>query len=381
VFNVEQTNLKEARPEYYAQLEKANTVERPEPVEGEEFRFEPMDVMIRDNRWICPIKLEHQDSAFYSISSNAITLPEKSQFVDGESFYGTAFHEMGHSTGAEAHLNRFHSGEGNGGFGSAEYAREELVAELTSALIAQRYGIAKHLKEDSAAYLKAWLTSLKESPDFIKTTLADVKKASGMLCQHIDEIKEELAKEKDEEMEYGGEEASMEVEASMDQNNGENRGENRSSGEENRPDEKNGESLKEESTQMGLRDLGEYDIPEWALVYMEYGDPSGLTEEEIALTDQFCRTNFPNGFMMNVDWNNANELNAYPAFGERNPHALTSHGESPYLACKTYPVEFFDSRVLVQSRNETPPTAKEETAAMAVPQPEEEPEIRHGRSR
>jgi hypothetical protein len=132
---------------------------------------------------------------------------------------------------------------------------------------------------------------------------------------------------------------------------------------------------------MGLRDLGEYDIPEWALVYMEYGDPSGLTEEEIALTDQFCRTNFPNGFMMNVDWNNANELNAYPAFGERNPHALTSHGESPYLACKTYPVEFFDSRVLVQSRNETSPTAKEETAAMAIPQPEEEPEIRHGRSR
>jgi antirestriction protein ArdC len=381
VFNVEQTNLKEARPEYYAQLEKANTVERPEPVEGEEFRFEPMDVMIRDNRWICPIKLEHQDSAFYSISSNAITLPEKSQFVDGESFYGTAFHEMGHSTGAEAHLNRFHSGEGNGGFGSAEYAREELVAELTSALIAQRYGIAKHLKEDSAAYLKAWLTSLKESPDFIKTTLADVKKASGMLCQHIDEIKEELAKEKDEEMEYGGEEASMEVEASMDQNDGESRGENRPSGEENRPDEKNGESQKEESTQMGLRDLGEYDIPEWALVYMEYGDPSGLTEEEIALTDQFCRTNFPNGFMMNVDWNNANELNAYPAFGERNPHALTSHGESPYLACKTYPVEFFDTRVLVQSRNETPPTTKEETAAMAVPQPEEEPEIRHGRSR
>jgi antirestriction protein ArdC len=429
VFNVEQTNLKEARPEYYAQLEKANTVERPEPVEGEEFRFEPMDVMIRDNRWICPIKLEHQDSAFYSISSNAITLPEKSQFVDGESFYGTAFHEMGHSTGAEAHLNRFHSGEGNGGFGSAEYAREELVAELTSALIAQRYGIAKHLKEDSAAYLKAWLTSLKESPDFIKTTLADVKKASGMLCQHIDEIKEELAKEKDEEMEYGGEEASMELEnsmglgtsggleTSMDQNDGESRvdglersdgedrefdsgrtdgesrsddrknsdgesrGENRPSGEENRPDEKNGESPKEESTQMGLRDLGEYDIPEWALVYMEYGDPSGLTEEEIALTDQFCRTNFPNGFMMNVDWDNANELNAYPAFGERNPHALTSHGESPYLACKTYPVEFFDSRVLVQSRNETPPTAKEETAAMAVPQPEEEHEIRHGRFR
>jgi hypothetical protein len=77
--------------------------------------------------------------------------------------------------------------------------------------------------------------------------------------------------------------------------------------------------------------------------------------------------------MMNVDWDNANELNAYPAFGERNPHALTSHGESLYLACKTYPMEFFDSRVPVQSRNETPPTAKEETAAWQSRSPRKSP--------
>ena len=112
--------MKEARPELYAKLQEQNQIVKPE-LHGEEFSFEPMDRMIRDNRWIYPIKLEHQDNAFYSISKNQITLPEKSQFVDGESFYGTAFHEMTHSTGAEDVLNRL---KPSGGFGSAEYARD-----------------------------------------------------------------------------------------------------------------------------------------------------------------------------------------------------------------------------------------------------------------
>ena len=86
-----------------------------------------------------------------------------------------------------------------GGFGSAEYAREELVAELGSALVAQRYGLVKHVKEDSAAYLKSWLDSLKESPDFIKTTLVDVKKASSILTLKLDAIAEELAQQKNEQ--------------------------------------------------------------------------------------------------------------------------------------------------------------------------------------
>ena len=92
VFNVSQTNLQEARPELYAKLEEQNQLARPE-LRGEENSFEPLDKMIKDQSWICPIKLVHQDNAFYSISKNEITLPEKSQFVDAESFAGTAFHE------------------------------------------------------------------------------------------------------------------------------------------------------------------------------------------------------------------------------------------------------------------------------------------------
>ena len=58
-----QTNLREARPELWEQLE----VENGKRIEnGEHFSFAPVDTMIRDNLWICPIKPRHQDEANYS---------------------------------------------------------------------------------------------------------------------------------------------------------------------------------------------------------------------------------------------------------------------------------------------------------------------------
>ena len=188
VFNVAQTNLKEVRPERWEKREQEYSMPKVDRSEA----FEPVDRMITDNRWICPIKPMYGDSAYYSISKNEIVVPEKGQFKDGESFYSNLFHEMGHSTGAENQLDRLKPTT----FGSAEYAREELVAELTAALTAQRYGMSKHLKDDTAAYLKAWLDSLKESPQYIKTVLLDVKKASSMLTQRIDQIALEIEEEK-----------------------------------------------------------------------------------------------------------------------------------------------------------------------------------------
>lgn len=205
VFNVAQTNLKEVRPEFWEKLEQEYSM--PKVEKDEQFAFEPVDRMIADNRWICPIKPLFGDSAYFSISKNEIVMPEKRQFKDGESFYSNLFHEMGHSTGAEGQLDRIKPAT----FGSAEYAREELVAELTAALTAQRYGMTKHLKGDSAAYLKSWLDSLKESPQFIKTTLLDVKKATSMLTQHIDKIAMEIDQEKKaEQKENVGNEEKME---------------------------------------------------------------------------------------------------------------------------------------------------------------------------
>lgn len=183
VFNIDQTNMKDARPEIYDKIVADIESSKPEhDVNG--FHFAALDKMIEDDLWICPIRPVHGDDCYYSDSSHEIVVPEYSQFIDGESFVGNVCHEMAHSTGTEAYLNRLKPVR----FGSPEYAREELVAEMTSALVCQYYGIEKHIKDDSAAYLKSWLRSLKEEPQFIKTVLLDVKRASGLITQKLDEV-------------------------------------------------------------------------------------------------------------------------------------------------------------------------------------------------
>ena len=88
----------------------------------------------------------------------------------------------------------------------------------------------------------------------------------------------------------------------------------------------------------------EYDIPEWAICYMVNGVSDDLTEDEIAMVDKFVEEHFPKGYAIEVDWDDYNELNVLPAFGERNYNALTSKGEPGYYACKTYKCSFYHTK-------------------------------------
>lgn len=90
-----------------------------------------------------------------------------------------------------------------------------------------------------------------------------------------------------------------------------------------------------------LRDLGSYDIPDWAIPAMENGDFDGLTEDETNALNTFLDKHFPQGFVSEVRWDDAHEFNTLPAFGPRNDHAVTDRGEAPYLAVKTYAVRFY----------------------------------------
>lgn len=89
-----------------------------------------------------------------------------------------------------------------------------------------------------------------------------------------------------------------------------------------------------------LKEIGTYDVPEWALCAMENGDFDGLTDEEERMAKDFLVEKFPEGYVSNIDWDNYKEFNFSPAFGEPNKEALTSRGESPFLAVKTYSVTF-----------------------------------------
>ena len=190
VFNVAaQTNIKEARPELYEKL-KAEAMGPAERQEGDLKSHPAIDKMIDDNLFYCPIKQIKGDEAYYSISKDEIVVPKREQFIDGEAFASNTLHECAHATGAESRLDRLKPSA----FGSAEYAKEELTAELSAAVVASQYGLTKHVKNDSAAYLKSWLSSLQESPDFLKTVLTDVKRCSSMLNQRIEAIQMEMDK-------------------------------------------------------------------------------------------------------------------------------------------------------------------------------------------
>ncbi len=195
VFNVAaQTNLELTRPEMYEKLK--SMAEGQIQHQGDLKSHPAIDKMIDDNLFLCPINQVKGDKAYYSPAKDHIVVPTREQFVDGEAFATNTLHECAHATGAETRLNR----DMKHSFGSPEYAKEELIAELSAAVIASQHGLSKHIKNDSAQYLKSWLGSLKESPEFLKTVLGDVKRSTGMINQRLVAIQQEM--EKGEKADY-----------------------------------------------------------------------------------------------------------------------------------------------------------------------------------
>ena len=180
VFNLDQTNLSEARPELYQKLHEQFVPKKL----ADNFTFANLDCMIKDNLWVCPIELKYQDTCCYRLRDDSILMPEREQFESNHAFYKNLLHEMVHSTGAESRLNRFQK-EGDKMF---NYGREELVAELGAAMTAHHYGLESTIKEDSIAYLKGWLKNIKEDPSFLRSVLNDVRLAVPYITTRIDEV-------------------------------------------------------------------------------------------------------------------------------------------------------------------------------------------------
>lgn len=105
-------------------------------------------------------RIEHGGrQAFYRPSADLVRIAEPERFVDGEAYYATLFHELAHSTGHSSRLDRGLDRD-LAPFGSPDYSKEELVAEMGSAFLNAAAGIGQETVEQSAAYIEGWRKKL-----------------------------------------------------------------------------------------------------------------------------------------------------------------------------------------------------------------------------
>ena len=121
---------------------------------------------------------ENDTAAYYIPSRDEIHLPNRRSFSSLSGFWGTAMHELSHWTGHESRLNRdmCHS------FGTQKYAREELIAEVSSWLLAVTLG-TPHEPQNSASYLASWVRDFKDKPRELYSAISQAQKVVDYLLE------------------------------------------------------------------------------------------------------------------------------------------------------------------------------------------------------
>lgn len=127
--------------------------------------------------------------ACYIPSMDMIQLPEQHCFRDADSYYQTTFHEIAHWTGHESRLDRTFGKR----FGDHAYALEELLAELTAAIVGVRMGIDATTRTDHAKYVKHWLKALKEQPECLMTVASKADKVAEYIIEGAPAVEEDQA--------------------------------------------------------------------------------------------------------------------------------------------------------------------------------------------
>ncbi len=161
---------------------------------------ERAETMVANSR--ATLRHDQANRAFYSVATDSIHLPHRSQFDSAEGYYETALHELAHWTGHESRLNR----DIRHPFGSAGYAKEELRAEIASLMLGEELGIG-HDPGNHAAYVQSWIKALRDDPKEIFRAAAaaekimtyifqlEIQKERGLAMEETSEVGSNIAQE------------------------------------------------------------------------------------------------------------------------------------------------------------------------------------------
>jgi antirestriction protein ArdC len=115
--------------------------------------------------------------ACYRPDIDTVFMPPFERFIDAAGYYSCLGHETGHATGAKHRLDRDLTGR----FGSAKYAMDEIIVELTSSFIMADLGIAHTPRAEHAAYIASWLKALKNDSRAIFTAASKAQAAADWM--------------------------------------------------------------------------------------------------------------------------------------------------------------------------------------------------------
>ena len=125
--------------------------------------------------------VEHAgQKAFYRPSTDAVTMPEQTRFASCEEYYSTLFHELSHSTGHSTRLDR-RLDTAPMAFGSADYGKEELVAEMSAAFLSGHAGIKPATIDNQAAYIGGWLKTIKGDKKLVVTAAGAAQRSADWI--------------------------------------------------------------------------------------------------------------------------------------------------------------------------------------------------------
>ena len=121
----------------------------------------------------------HGDEAYYEPVADRITMPPAQLFDGFDHYYATLAHELSHWTGHASRLDR----DLRSRFGTAAYAAEELVAELSSAMLGAELGLPVAHLDNHASYIDHWLKLMRDDDRAILTAAAKAEEASSLLLK------------------------------------------------------------------------------------------------------------------------------------------------------------------------------------------------------
>jgi antirestriction protein ArdC len=163
--------------------EQMEGIEIPDAVKFEPIDFKPIEAaeQIASNYAGGPV-VEHNggQQAFYRPTTDVVHLPERTRFASVEEYYSTLFHELSHSTGHSTRLDRKLDTEPKP-FGSPDYGKEELVAEMSAAFLCSYAGIQPTVIANQTAYLSGWLKQLKSDKKLVVSAAGQAQRAADWI--------------------------------------------------------------------------------------------------------------------------------------------------------------------------------------------------------